>query len=399
MDLKGAKPVTRVTCLMASCSVKKLIMPLLGGFLALGLAGCESSFLSSSSSDDVVSPTATVAADGAPVSQQKPIALAPVIGAPAKVSTKMNELLTASASQRSLTVVPPKEAEYTVRGYLVAAPDQQGTKLSYIWDISDKSNGRRKRLQGDELIAGKKGGDPWALVDDAAIQRVADKTADDLVNWLATEGQGGAVASAGGDSSNATASANTSSNAPVTTAAAPANEPQQQRQRRPQPQPQLQAAAPQAVQPAPQPQAAAPVQPKPDNAVLAAQTPTASTDSGGTVAVVPAVTGAPGDGEQSLTEAMRRYLRQAGVKLVDNGGPNAYTVRGSVQMGNAEGGQQPITIRWLVVDPSGKAMEKAVVQRNKVPEGSLDGSWGQVADLAASEAARSVAKLLIKPTG
>jgi len=62
------------------------------------------------------------------------------------------------------------------------------------------------------------------------------------------------------------------------------------------------------------------------------------------------------------------------------------------------GGQQPITIRWLVVDPTGKTMEKAVVQRNKVPEGSLTGSWGQVAELAAGEAARSVAKL-IKPTG
>ena len=43
-------------------------------------------------------------------------------------------------------------------------------------------------------------------------------------------------------------------------------------------------------------------------------------------------------------------------------------------------------------------MEKAVVQRNKVPEGSLNGAWGQVADLAAGEAAKSVAKL-IKPAG
>ncbi len=114
--------------------------------------------------------------------------------------------------------------------------------------------------------------------------------------------------------------------------------------------------------------------------------------------MVPPVTGAPGDGEASLTAAMRRHLEQAGVKLIEGNDPNAYTVRGSVQLGNADGGQQPITIRWLVVDPSGKTMEKAVVQRNKVPEGSLNGSWGQVADLAAGEAARSIAKL-IKPTG
>ena len=106
------------------------------------------------------------------------------------------------------------------------------------------------------------------------------------------------------------------------------------------------------------------------------------------------MTGAPGDGQTSLTDAMRRHLEAAGVKVASGSAPNAYTVKGSVQLGTADSGQQPITIRWLVVDPSGKTMEKAVVQRNKVPEGSLDGTWGQIADLAAGEAAKSVAKLL-----
>mgnify|MGYP007039600010 FL=1 len=80
---------------------------------------------------------------------------------------KMNELLVATAGQKSMPVVPPKDAEYTIRGYLVAATDPKGTKLSYIWDVSDKAN-KRKRIQGDELIEGKKGGDPWAAVNDAA---------------------------------------------------------------------------------------------------------------------------------------------------------------------------------------------------------------------------------------
>jgi hypothetical protein len=94
---------------------------------------------------------------------------------------------------------------------------------------------------------------------------------------------------------------------------------------------------------------------------------------------------------------MRRHLESAGVKLVESS-LNAYSVRGSVQLGSADAGQQPITIRWTVIDPAGKTMEKAVVQRNKVPAGSLNGEWGQIADLAAGEAAKSVAKL-IKPTG
>jgi hypothetical protein len=84
---------------------------------------------------------------------------------------------------------------------------------------------------------------------------------------------------------------------------------------------------------------------------------------------------------------------------VENGSSGAYPVKGTVEMGSAAEGQQPITIHWMVVDPSGKTMDKAVVQRNKVAEGSLDGPWGQVADLAAGEAARSIAKLINKPAG
>ena len=126
--------------------------------------------------------------DAAAAVQAKPVAFAPVIGAPAKVSSKMNESLAAAAGQKNIRVASSQDAEYTIRGYLVAAADAKGTKLSYIWDITDKSGKRAKRLQGDELIEGKKGGDPWALVDDAAIQRISAKTADEISSWMSTGG-------------------------------------------------------------------------------------------------------------------------------------------------------------------------------------------------------------------
>lgn len=339
--------MTRVTVETARCGARRVALPLLGGLIALFLAGCETS--SSSGGQPVASSLATQQ----PQAQAKPIAFAPVIGAPAKVSSKMNELLVASAGQKGIPVAASKDADYTIRGYLVAAADPKGTKLSYIWDVTDKSGKRAKRLQGDELIEGKKGGDPWLLVDDAAMQRIATRTTEEIVAWMP-----GTTATAGVGSP------------PDTTASAQASPPQRQ---------QVAAAEPVAN-------------------VLSAQTTAAapSANAGIPIAMVPPVTGAPGDGQASLTSAMRRALEQAGVKLVESDDPTAYTVRGSVQLGSAEGGQQPITIRWLVVDPNGKTMEKAVVQRNKVPEGSLDGTWGQVAELAAGEAARSVAKL-IKP--
>jgi hypothetical protein len=93
---------------------------------------------------------------------------------------------------------------------------------------------------------------------------------------------------------------------------------------------------------------------------------------------------------------MKKHLGQKGIKLA-SGGSGSYKVQGQVEMGPAANGEQPITIRWTVLDPQGKRLSDAVVQRNKVPEGSLDGSWGQIADLAAGEAAKEVAKLLSRP--
>ncbi len=357
MRITGATIIMRSRADTQRWAVRHLAMPLLGCVLALLLAACETS--STTTSEAVVSPLNSTPTEQK--GQVKPVAFAPVIGAPAKVSSKMNERLVAAAGQNSIPVGSSNDADYTIRGYLVASSDPKGTKLSYIWDITDKSGKRAKRFQGDELIEGKKGGDPWALVDDGAIDRIASSTTQKIAGWMSG-----------------------SESAPVTTAstnpqpAASRQPPNQERAAQKSAAPPASALSAQAAE---SPQKVEPVQ-KPDSIA----------------AVVPPVIGAPGDGQSSLTSAMRRHLKTAGVELVDGNPKNAYTVKGTVKLGSADAGQQPITIRWLVIDPTGKTMEKAVVQRNKVPTGSLDGKWGQIADLAASEAAKSVAKL-IKPTG
>lgn len=359
--------VTRVADSAVRGGVMRFALPLIGGILVLSLAGCAGnssssagglvgSLFGSSDKQEAAPPPQAQAA----VAQAKPISFAPIIGAPAKISSKMNEELVAASGAKGLKVESSAGSGYTVRGYLVAASAQNGTKLSYIWDIRDQSGQRAQRFQGDELIEGKKGGDPWALVDDAAIKRIAALTADKIAVWMF-----GA-----------------------------ANTPTAQAQPKPNPTPA--ASAPQQSASASPPQVASePAAPQTSASVAVTQP---AAEKAGIVAVVSPVTGAPGDGQQSLTSAMRKHLAGAGVRLAEGSPGSAYTVRGTVELGSAEGGQQPITIRWLVVDPNGKQIDKAVVQRNRIPAGSLDGPWGQVADLAASEAAKSVAKL-IRPTG
>ena len=108
---------------------------------------------------------------------------------------------------------------------------------------------------------------------------------------------------------------------------------------------------------------------------------------------VPVVTGAPGDGAQSLTSALQRALSGNGVKLAASGVSGSYTVQGRVTMGQPAAGKQSIKIEWMVFDPAGKKVG-TVSQNNVIPQGSLDGPWGKTADAAAAAAAQGVLKLL-----
>ncbi len=115
--------------------------------------------------------------------------------------------------------------------------------------------------------------------------------------------------------------------------------------------------------------------------------------SGPITAVVPLVTGAPGDGSSALTTAIQRELSKNGLNLATSPDIRSYKVEGKVAMGLSKDGKQPIQIDWNVIDPSGKKLG-TVSQKNEVPQGSLDGSWGKTADAAAAAAAQGIIKLL-----
>ena len=111
--------------------------------------------------------------------------------------------------------------------------------------------------------------------------------------------------------------------------------------------------------------------------------------------VVTPVAGAPGDGQRSLTTALKKRLYAGGVKLANGPAVNVYTVKGSVVLGDASGGKQSIRIDWLVLDPTGKKLG-TVSQQNTIPKGALNGPWGAIADAAAGAAASGIIKLLPK---
>ena len=120
-------------------------------------------------------------------------------------------------------------------------------------------------------------------------------------------------------------------------------------------------------------------------------TPDVAEDRDFAVRIAP-VEGAPGDGNESLTRAMRTALRLQGVNLVEND-PSSAVLEGKVDVGEARNGMQPVRIVWSLSDSEGKSIGEAA-QANAVPAGSLDGVWGEIAGYAVSAAVDGILSLI-----
>jgi hypothetical protein len=326
---------------------------LTGALMLAGLAGCGGSLFQLGDSAD------------ASLKAKPAVALSPAEGLPQKYASKVNEQLTASLKVKGVQVVDAKDAQYVIKPVYHAKSDaKHGTKVAYMFDVTDKAGNKVRNIGGEEGVSPKHGGDSWNHVTEEGLQQVAAKSATVVTAWLDNPVPTPIpVASA-------------------TPAVAPAK-----------------VAAKSAPKPAPAQSAATQ-----ETASLASAVevptqgkPKAAASPADVVAVVPAVSGAPGDGKTALSEAMKRALKQQGIKLVAASKAGAYKIQGQVELSAAANGQQTITIRWAVIDPTGRQMEKTVVQNNKIVAGSLDGTWGEVADQAAGAAASEVTKLLQQP--
>ncbi|MFT4080492.1 hypothetical protein [Rhodomicrobium sp.] len=359
--------MTRENKLAAQSAARRAASLLTGGLMLAGLAGCSGDLFQNS--------------DNASLTQKaKPaVALSAGQGVPQTYASKVDEQLAASIKAKGVVLVDAKDAQYILKPTYAAATEKKGTKIAYAIDVTDKAGNKVRTISGEEIVSNKRGGDNWKHLNDEGIQKVALKSATDVALWVENPNAPQAAP--------AVAAAQPAT--PVKAAAAPAAAPAPVKAAAAQP------AAPKVRQPAPA------AEPSLASAVAApAPRAHAAAHPAEVVAVVSGVTGAPGDGKTSLTEAMKRALNRQGIKLSSSAAPGSYKIQGQVEMGAAQNGQQPITIRWVVVDPAGKQLEKTVVQNNKIGAGALDGPWGEIADQAAGAAAAEVSKLLSKaPTG
>jgi len=284
------------------------------------------------------------------------IAVAPLIGPPDNVSKQFMSQLGSELSNKSVRVIQPgsqnsssPQSKYnTLRGYVVAATESAGTKVSYIWDITGSSGNRLQRITGEEVVQTVSANNPWSSVDPSIMAKIAKRTADEVASWMSKNSSPSATAKS--FPSRAPASVAGARNSGNTTA--------------------LSAAA------------------------RSSQTGSIKTSAQSKLAVyVPRVSGAPGDGSTSLSLALQKELRKNGLTLTNKAANAAHVVEGLVVVGAPNSGKQPIKIDWVVKSPSGTKLG-TVSQKNQIPAGSLDGKWGTTAGAAASAAAQGIIRLL-----
>lgn len=329
--------------LVSAVELKRFGILLGLGLVAIVLSNCSAG--NNIASNFGIQPAKETAVQQTKISQ-KTVAFANLVGVPPEISANMLTKVKQAARAKSINVTDEiTRANFLIRGYLIAAPRNDGAKLSYIWDINNRQGTRIHRILGNQLIKGAKSSNGWSLVDNKVITELAETSAGKLRGWMAGQ----------------------SDRQPV-------------QQRKPD-----DLSTPRNISPVAKRKDGTPGDPVITGAV-GKSTKVLFTH-------VSPVSGAPGDGRISLTNALRRELKKNGLKLSSRKIAGSYTVKGGVRLKRAGQGRQKVSIVWKVFDEKGNRIG-TVSQNNIVPEGSLDGAWGSTAEAAASAAAKGIAKLL-----
>lgn len=348
---------------------RSIAFAVLAGFLAIGASGCSTGGNSDIFSSLGEQPgTATANGTSAPSSTKGKVAIAPIIGPPQNVSKQLTTQLTSALKQGGIAVVPSTvsgssssgavASDYTLRGYIVAAKESAGTKVSYIWDVANPAGVRVNRITGEEVVAGAAGSNPWASVSPQVLQRIASKTATSMSAWMPSKQPAKPPPAAKPPAATPTPVAGSTASKTTRTAAATGA----------------------------------------SSKTKASTTGSIPRANSALAVYVPRVSGAPGDGPSALSQALQRELTKNGVSLANStAATSAHRVEGKVALGASKGGKQPISIDWVVKDPKGNKLG-TVSQKNDIPAGSLNGKWGATAGAAAAAAAQGILRLLPRKT-
>jgi hypothetical protein len=115
--------------------------------------------------------------------------------------------------------------------------------------------------------------------------------------------------------------------------------------------------------------------------------------AGGRLVILP-MQGLPGDGAQSLAQALAAALTAASLSQAEQAAENDLLIACTVTVGPPRGYWQEIRVTWDVKRAGDGEQLGQIEQRNRVPAGSLDGPWGPAAQGIAEGAAEGIRDLV-----
>ncbi len=105
------------------------------------------------------------------------------------------------------------------------------------------------------------------------------------------------------------------------------------------------------------------------------------------------VTNAPGDGNRSLTRAIKAAIKGAGIAVAEEKRYAEFILDGRVRVDPPNDNLQRVEVVWAVRTPDGREIGRAT-QKNLVETGTFAGPWGEVAQVVADAALKGIQGVL-----
>ena len=122
-----------------------------------------------------------------------PVAIETLEGAPEDLNARVQQAVTTQASAHNIEIVPGESnPRFRLRGYVTAYSNDEGTALTFVWDVFDSSRKRAQRVSTMTQSTRRGGEQPWAAISDADINNAASKSMNGVAAFLAAERSGGA---------------------------------------------------------------------------------------------------------------------------------------------------------------------------------------------------------------
>ncbi len=102
---------------------------------------------------------------------------------------------------------------------------------------------------------------------------------------------------------------------------------------------------------------------------------------------------APGDGNLSLTRAIKAAIKGARIAVAEERRYAEFVLEGRFSLSAPKDGLQRVEIVWVVLTQDGREIGKAT-QKNMVEAGTFDGPWGEVSTIVATAALEGIRGVL-----